>query len=134
MEPLIIFKPTGETRCPKKGEWYKNSEGHFRQGWDMNFDYPIYERIEITIPSGAREMIPYFKINNLRTVLDNTQVVRLSRPKIKRWIWWNFLGVDTSLSTKVTTDKLLTESEAHKLPDIYGNDWRKVEGSEVECD
>jgi hypothetical protein len=84
---ISIFVPTGEKRSPKKREWFTDECGHYIEAIN-NFsfgEYPIFTRHEIDVPGGARELIPYFKIDNLRTAFSNSQAIILPRLKVKKW-------------------------------------------------
>jgi hypothetical protein len=123
---LYIFKPTGETRCPKTNEWFGDMDGQFVLA-RSNFTYPnpIYERITIKVPENATGLSYHFRNANMM-IQENYGVIELSKPKVKRWQWWD--GID---GIKIITERYFTEEEIQNHQRI-GSYWRKVEGSEVE--
>lgn len=132
-EPLIVFKYL-ETRCPRSGELIR--KGKFivpAVGLDCGYLYPVYERIEIAIPSDAYGFQYYFvnkggcRINQVGTSAQ-TGRIELSRPKVKKWLWERDWISKEEFTQR--TKKHLTKSEVMELQPA--DDWRKIEGSEVE--
>ena len=123
---LYIFKPTGETRCPKTNEWFGDMDGQFVLA-RSNFTYPnpIYERIAIEVPEGAELMTYSFRKD--RGFAGDC--ILLAKPKVKKWLWERPHSAYGGLV--IRTAKPMTESEVNAL-DITSHGWRKVEGSEVE--
>lgn len=125
---LIIFKETGEVRCPKKGEWFKGTAGMIEAQSEFSIYYPIYKRIEIEVPARAKEMIPYFKISNLETILDNSQKITFHHPKVKKWLWYRVMG---GIELKTTSHHTEKEMVAECL---YREYWHKLLESEIEVE
>jgi hypothetical protein len=123
---IYIFKPTGETRCPKTNEWFGDMDGQFVLA-RSNFTYPnpIYERIEIKVPNRV-DHFSYIFGHSLTGPIGEAQYIFLAKPKVKRWQWWD--GID---GIKIITERYFTEEEIQNHQRI-GSYWRKVEGSEVE--
>lgn len=127
---LIIFKPTGETRCPKKGEWCQVCDGSILF---TNYDFtgldseaPIFERIVVEVPANATKFTGFFTFGPVYEVKYCVDIP-LKKPKVKKWIWerpWGGLDGDY----KVITKEHLSD------PPSDGNCWHKVEGTEIETD
>jgi hypothetical protein len=84
---ISIHVPTGEKRCPRIGEWFMFADNQYLLS-TYNYraeEYPIFTRHEIDVPEGARALLPYFKIDNLRTTFSNSQAIILPRLKVKKW-------------------------------------------------
>jgi len=124
-KPLIIFKATGETRCPKKDiDWIKKQNGTFKLAvhQHQSLVMPIYERIEIDVPENATLFNYQFNKG------FSSGSIEVSRPKVKKWLWCMELKNPYEELIKITTDEHYSEEE---LKLIAYKAWDKVEGSEV---
>jgi len=126
---LIVFKETGKTEYPQIGQWYQNATGFFVCcGAETIRAYPIYERIEIDVPEGMGivSLSWYLRDKNRSGVFHGE--IRLSRPKLKQWLWErDYLDIKAE-RLKLVSKEYLTE------PPKCGCGWRKVEGSEIEVE
>ena len=116
MDSLIVFKGTGEVRCPNKGEWFQDRDGQMLLARSyLAFAYPIYERIEISIPEGAEEFRYYFPKHA-------AQSIPLSRKKVKKYQWQAAIG----------SIDVITQEYYQNAPNGYN--WIKIQGSEIEIE
>ena len=125
---LIVFRPTGEVRYPKKGEWFVLPTDDMTQAYrDGLNQYPIYERIEIEVPEGATEAnVAFYSESHVY----NKFLIHLSRPKVKKWLWERDYDNSHTSNMKVVTKIPFSEKE------IWGdgNRWRRVPGTEIEVE
>ncbi len=129
MEPIIIFKATGEIRCPKQGEWIKDDDDFHLSQVDHWIDtYPIYDRIEIAVPEGARGFWPTWKMSHTE-IQRGDDFIELKKPKVKKAIWERDWSGEHLTPTVIRTKYPITEEESRKL---WNGQWHKVEGSEIE--
>ncbi len=126
---IAVFVPIGETRCPKKGEWYFDDDIFITASYDHvgEKSCPILGHIEIEIPKEARNFNYYFANEDFG---DCSLSIPLTHPKVKKWKWQRDFGDECYIRTK----KHLTYNELMELEDGIKacTDWHKVEGSEVE--
>ena len=122
MDKILIIT---DRRYPKKGEKYFSggSVTIAEKDYEVN-QWPIVAA-EIEVPEKATGMSYHFRNANMM-ILENYGVIELSKPKVKRWQWWD--GID---GIKIITERYFTEEEIQNHQRI-GSYWRKVEGSEVE--
>ena len=127
---LVIFKETGEIRNVHEGEWYQTGfQGYLKWNHVNECIFaPIYERIEIPIPSWASRMTTRFWGEHQENCEGTT--VEISRPKVKKWVWERDYDNSHTSNMKVVTKIPFSEKE------IWGdgNRWRRVPGTEIEVE
>lgn len=122
---IIVFVPTGETRCPKEGEWYLSDNAHYYKA-RIAFDseWPIFTRHKIDVPTNAQRFHYQFDEGFKSGMLS------LPRPKVKvkRWRW-----VVNEFSSVFITEGHYTEDELRET--LSEMEWyHKIPETEIEVE
>ncbi len=130
MEPVYIYKPTGETRCPVEGELIRRCGANIdiAVGKDCSYQYPIYKRIAIPVPEGATRLSYQFDKGG------RSGNIELFKSKTIKWIWERSRTFHSE-KLKIVTTTPMTESELKEIAaervESFSK-WNKVPGSRVE--
>ena len=136
-ETIILYMPNNETRVAYIDEYVKMQNGDIViVKYTTIKEYPIYKKIEISIP----DMALYFKYSFTRRTdreIDTPiQVISVYEPNlIKKWKWEDHITVGCVLPYTQTTEKEYTEKEMTAAGYMIGDDkWHKILESEIEVE
>jgi hypothetical protein len=120
---IILFVPTGETRCPKTLEWYANDRDEMKQADTVyQKEWPILTLHEIEIPEGSHTLT--LQAKGSRQTPPSIHIP-LPRPKVKKWKFVVMGNVGMFI-----TGRSYTISEV--VEEYPGNKWyHKIDQTEV---